>query len=446
MTSFNESEIYNFWTNENIFEKSLEESKDDELFIFYDGPPFATGLPHYGHILAGNIKDTIGRFQTQNGKHVPRKNGFDTHGLPIEYEIEKIYDIKTTKQIEEIGIKTYNSYCKSIVLKYADEWKRIMGRLGRWIDFDDGYKTMDFSYMKSVWWVISELNNKKLLYSSYKVMPYSVACKTPLSNFETQQNYQEVNDTSLYVKFKLNQDISESQTLIGLHNVIELDNIYFIIWTTTPWTLPSNLVIAINKNIKYSIIYYNNEYLILASNLIEKLFNMLKSKTKYEFVREIDGEQLLNIKYSPPFNSYPLHTIKDINNIFCCIHGDFVSESDGTGIVHIAPSYGSDDYEVCIANNIIDKKDILFMSTDDEGFFVNNLNELEDLGGVFYKNHTKSNTEDGNTKIIKKLKDNKTLFYQYSYRHNYPFCWRSDTPLMYRAVKSWFVSVETIRD
>ena len=426
--NFDEFEIYNFWNEFNIFEKSLKDSESDELFIFYDGPPFATGLPHYGHILAGSIKDTIGRYQTQNGKHVPRIKGYDTHGLPIEYEIEKEYNIKSKKDIDRIGIKVYNGYCRDIVMRCAEDWKRIIGRLGRWVDFDNCYKTMDYKYMKSLWWVISELNKKGLLYSSYKVMPYSVACKTPLSNFETQQNYQEVNDITLYIKFKLKDK---------LFNLI--DNVYLVIWTTTPWTLPSNLAVAINKDINYTIILYNNEYLILADNLINKIFNMLKT-SKYKKIREIKGVELLDKKYISIFDCYNNQQIK--NKAFIIIHGDFVTDNDGTGIVHIAPSYGYDDYEVCIKNNIIDKKDKLFMTIDDEGYFINNLEGLEDLGGKFYK----SKKEDGNGEIIKKLKNRDLILYQCNYKHNYPYCWRSDTPLMYRAIESWFINVESIKE
>ena len=257
MSSYNEFTIQQFWNDNDIFDRSISNNQiSDNKFVFYDGPPFATGLPHYGHILAGFIKDSIGRFQTQNGKSVPRNAGWDCHGLPIEYEIEKEYNVKTRKQVEEWGICNYNQACKNIVMKYSTEWKTIMNRLGRWVDFDNDYKTMDFDFMNSVWWVFGELNKKGLIYPSYRVMPYSVACKTPLSNFETQQNYQEVEDTTVYVKFKL------------------LTNRYLLVWTTTPWTLPSNLLIAINKNIDYVILEdEHNEQLIMASNLVDKLVN-----------------------------------------------------------------------------------------------------------------------------------------------------------------------------
>ena len=416
MSSYNESTIQQFWNDFDIFNKSIDNNQtSDNKFVFYDGPPFATGLPHYGHILAGFIKDSIGRFQTQNGKSVPRNAGWDCHGLPIEYEIEKEYNVKTRKQVEEWGIGNYNQACKNIVMKYSTEWKTIMNRLGRWVDFDNDYKTMDFDFMNSVWWVFGELNKKGLIYPSYRVMPYSVACKTPLSNFETQQNYQEVEDTTVYVKFKLDT------------------NRYLLVWTTTPWTLPSNLLIAINKNINYTILEdENNDYLIMASNLVDKLIN--QSKKNLKVIDKIDPITLIGQKYTPLYDCYP-----DIpSNAFTVVHADFVTDSDGTGLVHIAPSYGEDDYQTCISNNLIKKTDDLFMSIDEEGYYKDlNINGL-DLNGVFYK--------DGNRLIINKLKTDQKLFFQARYKHSYPYCWRSDTPLMYRAVKSWFVNVESIKD
>jgi isoleucyl-tRNA synthetase len=416
MSSYNESTIQQFWNDFDIFNKSIDNNQtSDNKFVFYDGPPFATGLPHYGHILAGFIKDSIGRFQTQNGKSVPRNAGWDCHGLPIEYEIEKEYNVKTRKQVEEWGIGNYNQACKNIVMKYSTEWKTIMNRLGRWVDFDNDYKTMDFDFMNSVWWVFGELNKKGLIYPSYRVMPYSVACKTPLSNFETQQNYQEVEDTTVYVKFKLDT------------------NRYLLVWTTTPWTLPSNLLIAINKNINYTILEdENNDYLIMASNLVDKLIN--QSKKNLKVIDNIDPITLIGQQYTPLYDCYP-----DIpSNAFTVVHADFVTDSDGTGLVHIAPSYGEDDYQTCISNNLIKKTDDLFMSIDEEGYYKDlNINGL-DLNGVFYK--------DGNRLIINKLKTDQKLFFQARYKHSYPYCWRSDTPLMYRAVKSWFVNVESIKD
>jgi isoleucyl-tRNA synthetase len=423
-----EEKIQLMWDVNGTFKKSIDQDNPSK-YIFYDGPPFATGLPHYGHILAGFIKDSVCRFQTMMGNSVPRRAGFDTHGLPIEYEIEKKYSIKTRAEVDEWGIGNYNNACREIVLTYASEWEKIMNRLGRWIDFKDDYKTMGFDFMNSVWWVFGRLAQKGLIYSSYKVMPYSVACKTPLSNFETQQNYQDIDDTTIYVKFKSHID----DLLVNI-----------LVWTTTPWTLPSNLMIAINKDIKYNLVKSNEELYLIAESLTNKVFGLLKKN--FEIIKTYNGTELIGLQYAPPFNCYPIEQLKDSSKAFKIMHGDFVTSEDGTGFVHIAPSYGEDDYNVCVINNIIDKTDELFMSINDEGYFVNNLRSLEDLGGVFYKNLKGNDQLDVNTQIINKLKAKGELFLVNKYRHSYPFCWRSDTPLMYRAIKSWFVKVEALKD
>lgn len=417
----NEEEIQIYWDDEQIFKKSI--NQENPIFTFYDGPPFATGLPHYGHILAGFIKDAIGRYQTQNSMSVPRRAGWDTHGLPIEYEIDKQYGINTIEQIKEWGISNYNSACREIVMRYSNDWESIMNRLGRWVDFKDDYKTLDFDYMNEVWKVFFQLGIKGLIYSSYRVMPYSVACKTPLSNFETQQNYQDIEDKTLIVKFKMTNN----------KDLLYQEDIYFLVWTTTPWTLPSNIAIAVNPIMKYSLVYSENVYYIIATNLINKVF----AKKEYSILPgEYTGLELTKYKYIPLFNSYPIDKLND--KLFSIIAADFVTDSDGTGLVHIAPSYGEDDYNVCIKNGIISNKELLFMSINEEGFFTD-INDLEELSGIFYK-------PQGNNIIIKKLKSLNYTFSETIYKHSYPFCWRSDTPLMYRAIKSWFVNVEVLKD
>jgi len=422
-----EKDIQNDWEKYDIFSRSIR--LDESEYIFYDGPPFATGLPHYGHILAGFIKDTVARYQTQDSKSVPRSAGWDCHGLPIEYEIEKKHNKKTKQDIFEWGVPNYNSACRDIVMTYASEWETIMGCLGRWIDFKNDYKTLDFDYMNSVWWVFSQLSSKGLIYPSYRVMPYSIACTTPLSNFETQQNYQEIEDITLIIKFKL-------------VNFEESDNVYLLVWTTTPWTLPSNITIAINPAINYSLICYNNNNYIVATTLVGKVF----IKKEYTIVKEYIGSELIGIKYHPLFNSYPITTLQDLSKVFTIIGASFVTDTDGTGLVHIAPSYGDDDYHACIQSGIISKSDRLFMSTNEQGFFIHDMTGLEELGGLFYKNINSKDKSDGNNYIIKLLKESDRIFLQSKYKHSYPFCWRSDTPLMYRAIKSWFVNVEVLRD
>jgi len=428
MTSYNETTIQQYWNDNLIFVKSNDKKKDKPIFVFYDGPPFATGLPHYGHILAGFIKDTIGRFQTQNGFYVPRIAGWDCHGLPIEYEIEKEHQIRTRQQIEDWGIDNYNNACKNIVMKYSSEWKNIMNRLGRWVDFDNDYKTMDFDFMNSVWWVFSELHKKGLVYPSYKALPYSVACKTPLSNFETQENYKEVYDITIFVKFEL-ENYKYNDNLVNL-----------LVWTSTPWTLPSNLLIAINKNIEYVLAENNNEYYIIAHNLVEKL-NEQNKKNKLKIIELILIDNLIGQKYKSLFNCYPINQLYKPELAYTIIHGEFVTDSNGTGLVHIAPSYGDDDYQLCIKTQIILKTDRLFMSIDDDGYF-KNLPNLPELNGIFYKNKEL----DGNNMIIDRLKQTKRLFFQNRPKRSYPYCPRSDTPLMYRIIESWFVNVESIKD
>jgi isoleucyl-tRNA synthetase len=421
MSNISEVEIQQYWSNNNVFQKSIDNNSNNNQYIFYDGPPFATGLPHYGHILAGFIKDSIGRFQTQKGYSVPRNAGWDCHGLPIEYEIEKQHNIKTRQEIENWGIGNYNNACKNIVLTYTSEWETTMNRLGRWVDFKNDYKTMDFKYMDSVWSVFGKIARKGMVYSSYRVMPYSIACKTPLSNFETQQNYQLVDDITVYVKFKFR------------------NNINILVWTSTPWTLPSNICLAINKNIEYVLIksVKDNELYIIAKNLL----NVFETaKIEYTIVDTIDCKNLLGQTYEPLFDSYPT---SNINNPFTIIHADYITDTDGTGIVHIAPSYGDEDYKACLNNNIIMKDDELYMSIDDQGYFIDS---LHDIGGLFYKNMDKKDKKDGNTIILMKLKQDKKIFLQKNIKHNYPFCWRSDTPLMFRAVKTWFINVEMIKN
>ena len=260
MSMSKEETVYQFWTENNIFQQSIDINKDKPEYVFYDGPPFMTGLPHYGHILAGLIKDSVLRYHHTLGKNVPRYAAADCHGLPIEYEIEKELKIKTTQEILDYGIGNYNESCRNIVLKYSKEWEYQMGRLGRWIDFKNDYKTMDKSFMNSVWWVFSELYKKNRIYEGVKIMGYSTTCGTPLSNFEIQQNYQEVRDDSLFIKLKINECFKN------------YDNLNIMVWTTTPWTLPSNYCLCVGEQIDYVIVELENEKYILGEKLISCVF------------------------------------------------------------------------------------------------------------------------------------------------------------------------------
>ncbi len=413
-----EEAIYRHWKENDIFNKSVKENSEEDLYSFYDGPPFATGLPHYGHILAGLIKDTVTRYHHNLGKNVPRNAGFDTHGLPIEYEIEKEIKIKTTDEILNYGIGNYNEKCRGIVMRYSKEWEETMGRLGRWIDFKNDYKTMTKEFMNSVWWVFKQLYNKNRVYEGVKIMPYSTTCGTPLSNFETQQNYQEVQDDSLFIS-------------LPLVNKFKDQDVSLMVWTTTPWTLPANYALCVNNDIEYSIIEFNSKYYIVGSNLIETVF-----KQSVTIIDTFKGAELVGLQYLPPLNF--------LNHEFKIVGDSYVSDKDGTGIVHLAPCYGEDDYRVCLENKLITKESKLFQPLDVNGY----VDGIPELKGMFYKNHKliENKSQDLNTWTIIKLKEKGYYFDKRQISHNYPFCWRSDTPLIYRAVSSWFVKVEDIRD
>lgn len=432
--------IHDYWENDETFEKQNKVIKN-KTFYFYDGPPFMTGDPHYGHILAGSIKDTITRHQYSKGFNVPRLMGIDCHGLPIEYEIEKELKIKTTKEILDYGIKNYNNKCKEIILRCKDNWERITKKLGRWVDYKNGYMTISKNFMNSVWWVFSELYKKGRIYEGVRIMPYSTACATPLSNFETSQNYKEINDDSLYLKFKV-----DSESYLWCNNY---DNCYFIVWTTTPWTLPSNYLLAINKNFNYNTVPYFNkdtqlkELLIVAENLVDDIINLLKIPQGLKSIHSLRGEELIGLKYIPPFNYNNLH------KEYYVVHGDFVSDITGTGIVHIAPNHGTDDYKVCLENNLINKESKLFNTLNENGYVNKNIPVIE---GIFYKNNKDKKNEknemheDLNTWVVKKIKDKGLYLIKKTIKHSYPFCWRSDTPLIYKATSSYFVKVEDMAE
>ncbi len=415
-----EEQVLKHWISNEIFKESIEINKTKPEFVFYDGPPFMTGTPHYGHILAGLIKDSILRYQHNSGHNVPRFAGIDVHGLPIEYEIEKELGIKTTQQVLDYGIGKYNDACESIVMRCADVWENQMDRLGRWIDFKNQYKTMDLSFMNSVWWVFSELYKKGRIYEGVKIMGYSTTCGTPLSNFETKQNYQEVQDDSLFIKLPLLNDSTNNKTEI-------------IVWTTTPWTLPSNYALCVNSTIDYVKVELDEKYYICG----EKLLNQLFGKKSPKIIKKIKGSELIGLEYEPPFKmNTEIKTYKILG-------GDFVKDTDGSGIVHLAPAYGIDDYKVCLENGLIQKDSKLFQPLDTNGYVDASIPELK---GMFYKNYKTKTELDLNTWVQIELKKKGFHMDKRTINHNYPFCWRSDTPLIYRAVNSWFIRVEDMRD
>ncbi len=401
-----EEEILRFWDEQQIFQKTLAQSKERQAYSFYDGPPFATGLPHYGHLLAGILKDIVPRYWTMRGYHIPRRFGWDCHGLPVEYEINKSLQLDSRKQILAMGIDKYNAACRSIVQRYTGEWKETVRRVGRWVDMDNPYFTMDPSFMQSVWWVFRQLWDKGLIYSGHKVVPYSVGVSTPLSNFEANLNYKEVQDPSITVAFKAASSA----------------DLYFLAWTTTPWTLPSNLALAVGENIEYVQVKHQDKRYVLAEALCRQYFD-----EDVEIVQRYRGTELVDMRYEPLL---PFFAAKAEEGAFRVILAEHVTTESGTGIVHMAPAFGEEDYVACQANGVP-----FINPVDDDGMFTD---EVPDWAGLRVKDADKS--------IIARLKDEGSLFRQATYTHSYPFCWRSDTPLIYRAVSTWFVKVESLRD
>jgi isoleucyl-tRNA synthetase len=442
-----EEKTLDLWNEIKAFETQLELTKDMPEYIFYDGPPFATGLPHYGHILAGTIKDIVTRFQAMKGHHVTRRFGWDCHGLPVENEIDGRLGLKKREDVLKLGIDKYNEQCRSIVTRYVEEWEKIVWRTGRWIDFKDGYKTMDLSFMETVWWVFAQLFEKGLVYKGFKVMPYSTGCKTPISNFEAGQEYRDVPDPEIMVTFPI----------IGDPHMAA-----FVAWTTTPWTLPSNLALCVNADFVYVKVrnkYSGKVYLVAESRLsalpTEKpkqnvsngsVDDSKKSnpKTKgpssgkagdvadsYEVLEKVSGASLVGLKYEPLFDYFK----ECSDSAFRVVADNYVTDDSGTGIVHCAPAFGEDDYRVCIENQVISKGENLIVAVDDDGCFIA---KITDFSGQYVK--------DADKYIIEAVKAKGRLVKTGSFVHSYPFCPRSKTPLIYRAVPSWFIKVEELKE
>uniref|UniRef100_A0AAQ4PTR5 Isoleucine--tRNA ligase, cytoplasmic n=1 Tax=Gasterosteus aculeatus aculeatus TaxID=481459 RepID=A0AAQ4PTR5_GASAC len=386
-----EEKILQFWQKKDCFQECLKQSKNRPKYTFYDGPPFATGLPHYGHILAGTIKDIVTRFAHQSGFHVDRRFGWDCHGLPVEYEIDKTLGIKGPDDVAKMGIAEYNQQCRNIVMRYSNEWESSVTRMGRWIDFKNDYKTLYPWFMETVWWVFKQLYDKGLVYRGVKVMPFSTACNTPLSNFESNQNYKDVQDPSVIVNFPLvgNEDVA------------------LIAWTTTPWTLPSNLALCVNP---------------------EFIYVKVKGEWRRLIRVSFPGKTLKGKKYKPLFEYFAECGEK---GAFQVVMDNYVKEEEGTGVVHQAPYFGTDDYRVCTEYKIIQRDQAPICPVDASGCFTA---EVTDFVGQYVK--------DADKNIIKWLKEKGRLVNASSFKHSYPFCWRSDTPLIYKAVPSWFVRVE----
>lgn len=410
-----EEKVIERWSEIDAFKKSLDLTKDLPRFAFFDGPPFATGTPHYGHILASTVKDIIPRFATMNGYYVERRFGWDTHGLPVEHEIDKKLGITGKDDVMNMGIDKYNAECRSIVMRYADEWRSTIKRLGRWIDMDDDYKTLYPEFMESVWWAFKQLFDKNAVYRGLRVMPYSTGCTTPLSNFEAQQNYKDVNDPSVTVGFPLVDD----------------ENTWLVAWTTTPWTLPSNLALAVHPDLEYVKIFDEEKqrHYILLESLLKTLYKK-PAAAKYKVVEKIKGKQLEGLKYKPLF-PYFYETFKDHG--FRVITADYVTDDSGTGVVHQSPAFGEADFAAATAAGVINENRQPPNPINDTGKFTS---EVPDFEGVYVK--------DADKLIIRKLTEEGKMLLSTQINHSYPFCWRSDTPLLYRTVPAWFVRVTDI--
>ncbi len=406
-----EEEILEFWNKNEIFKKSVESRPADNEFSFYDGPPFATGLPHYGHLVPGTIKDIIPRYKTMKGQRVVRNWGWDCHGLPVENLMKKELGISSAKEIEAYGVENYNNKCRESVMRFTNEWKHTITRMGRWVDFDHGYKTMDKSFMESIWWVFKSLYDKALIYKGYNILPYSPGLGCPLSNMEVNLGgYKDVTDPAITVRFK----------------VKGTNDTYFLAWTTTPWTLPSNLALALGPDIDYVKILdkeTGDKYILGEA----RLGAYYKDENAYEILEKYKGSELAGMRYEPLFNYFA--NLYD-KGAFVTVLGDYVTTVDGCGIVHTAPGFGEDDYNVLKGTGIP-----VVCPIDDECKFTS---EVPDYQGIFVK--------DADKAIIARLKEEGKLVKRENYLHSYPFCWRTGSPLIYRAMECWYVNVPKFRD
>lgn len=419
---FREEQILKFWQDNKIFEKSLAKPAPEGDFVFYDGPPFATGLPHYGHLLGSTVKDLFPRYKTMRGFKVRRRWGWDCHGLPVENIVEKKLGLKHKKDIEAIGIEKFNEECRAQVLTYVHDWKKYIDRLGRWVDFDNSYKTMDTSYTESVWWALSQIDKKEMLYEGRKVLLYCPRCETPLSKAEIamDNSYKNVTEEAVTLKFKL-----KPEQKFGKYQTKDTD--YILAWTTTPWTLPANVALAVGEDISYTALRIKNktELYILASNLVQKVFAGKEIEIAHD---NISGKDLLGLEYEP---LYDLPAVRATGKrAWYIAPADFVTTEDGTGVVHTAVIYGEEDYQLGVKIGLPMLPLLL-----PNGNYNNDAPEF--LRGIYIK--TAENL------IKKDLEDRGLLFAKAPNTHSYPHCYRCGTPLIYNALSSWFIDIQKIK-
>jgi isoleucyl-tRNA synthetase len=404
-----EKDILAFWERAGVFARSLANTKDKKPYVFYDGPPFATGLPHHGHLVASTIKDVVPRYWTMRGHYVLRRFGWDCHGLPIEHEIDKQLGMSAVEAVEKLGVAGFNNECRKIVQRYVAEWRQTITRLGRWVDFDDDYKTMDPWYMESLWWVVKQLWDKGLIYQGVKVMPISTALATPLANFEATQNYQDVQDPAITVLFKLRNE-----------------DAYLAAWTTTPWTLPSNLAMCVGPEIDY--VKVADAARGATFYLAEARLAAFQENNELTVIDRCVGRDLVGREYEPLF---PYFESERARGAFVVVMDNYVTTDEGTGIVHQAPAFGEDDHRIGKAAGI----EAFVCPVTLEGLFTD---EVTDFAGSYVK--------DADKDIIRMLKEAGALYEQAVIQHSYPYCYRSDTPLIYRAIPSWYVRVSDFTD
>lgn len=393
-----------FWQKKGIFQKSLDQRLEAEKKVFFDGPPFANGLPHYGHLMISAVKDALARYWTMRGFYVPRVAGWDCHGVPVEYAIEKAHNIRGKADIEKVGIKKFNADCRESVFLYTKEWEQVMDRLGRWVDFENGYATLDNDYMESIWWGFRQIWDKGLVYKGYKPMHISTGLETPLSNFEASLNYKDITDYSLTAKFEL----------------VDQPGVFLLAWTTTPWTLPGNQALAIGPKIKYVLLESAGEKFIVAKDRVSQVFQ----DREFEVLKEVKAKDLVGKRYKPLFDYY---VGEDLFQIF---PADFVTTESGTGIVHIAGGFGEDDYNLISAHGL---KPIVHVEMNG-----NFKSEVVDFAGKYVKG------QDQN--IGKWLQEKGLFFSAENYRHSYPHCERTDTPLLNYVTDSWYIKVTAVKD
>ncbi|HQZ14497.1 MAG TPA: isoleucine--tRNA ligase, partial [Acidimicrobiia bacterium] len=423
-----EEEILELWEKNKTFQASVDGKKNDSTdeidngeYVFYDGPPFANGLPHYGHLITGFVKDTVPRYQTMKGKRVARRFGWDCHGLPAEMQAEKETGISGRMAVTEYGIDKFNDACKTSVLRFTNEWRQYVTRQARWVDFDNDYKTLDIDYMESVIWAFKTLYDKGLIYEGLRVLPYSWAAETVLSNHETKldDSYRERDDPALTIAFKV-KDLADKAAL-ALDSILGDMELNIVAWTTTPWTLPSNLALAVGAEVQYVVLELDSKLYLLSESAIEKYEKEFEGATQ---IATLPGDSLEGTTYEPLFPYFA-----DIEGGFQVHCADFVSTEDGTGVVHLAP-YGEDDFELLSAKGIE-----IPVAVDAQGKFDSRIPDYE--GQLVF---------DANSQIAKDLKAQGKVIRHATYRHPYPHCWRTDEPLIYRPMSSWFVKVTDIKD